>query len=141
MNLPIVIRQLGLLLLLLGGALLLHAFVAMGYWAAGDDMEEASVELIDSLAMMSLGRPALGAPSARGTLPRPSAELAAEPWPVHSAAQPLCSQGGEASSVASAGPAAPTAGASHRQPQPPSGSWAGPQPQCSARAGRPHGSA
>ncbi|MEC8321770.1 MAG: TrkH family potassium uptake protein [Planctomycetota bacterium] len=43
MNLPIVIRQLGLLLLLLGGALLLHALVAMGYWAAGDDMEEASV--------------------------------------------------------------------------------------------------
>ncbi|MEM0964016.1 MAG: MotA/TolQ/ExbB proton channel family protein [Bacteroidota bacterium] len=33
------------------------------------DMEEASVELIDSLAMMSVGRPAIGARSPRATLP------------------------------------------------------------------------
>ena len=38
------------------------------------DMEEASVDLIDSLAMMSAGRPALSS-GRRGTLPRPSAEL------------------------------------------------------------------
>jgi biopolymer transport protein ExbB len=39
------------------------------------DMEEASVELIDSLAMMSLGRPALSGRSSRGTLPGAAAEL------------------------------------------------------------------
>ena len=39
------------------------------------DMEEASVELIDSLAMMSIGRPALSGRSARGTLPDPKREL------------------------------------------------------------------
>ena len=38
------------------------------------DMEEASVELIDSLAMMSVGRPALSG-RARTALPRPSTEL------------------------------------------------------------------
>ena len=39
------------------------------------DMEEASVELIDSLAMMSVGRPALSARGTAGTLPNPPATL------------------------------------------------------------------
>lgn len=39
------------------------------------DMEEASVELIDSLAMMQMGRSPRLAPNARGTLPSASAEL------------------------------------------------------------------
>jgi biopolymer transport protein ExbB len=39
------------------------------------DMEEASVELIDSLAMMSVGRPAIGARTTGRTLPPPSGEL------------------------------------------------------------------
>ncbi len=43
------------------------------------DMEEASVELIDSLAMMSVGRPALAGRSARGSLPRASTELGTGP--------------------------------------------------------------
>lgn len=43
------------------------------------DMEEASVELIDSLAMMSVGRPALSGRSARGTLPRAGGELGTGP--------------------------------------------------------------
>ena len=43
MNLPIVIRQLGILLLLLGGMLLLHGGVATGYWMTGSEGEEAAL--------------------------------------------------------------------------------------------------
>ena len=43
MNFPMVFRQLGLLLLMLGGLLLVHAGVAAIYLAGGDEAEEAAV--------------------------------------------------------------------------------------------------
>ena len=43
MNIPMVVRQIGLLLLLLSAALLVHAATAAGYWAAGDVAEEAAM--------------------------------------------------------------------------------------------------
>ena len=43
MNFPIVIRQLGLLVLLLAATLLAHAGVAGVLWASGDDAEEAAL--------------------------------------------------------------------------------------------------
>ena len=43
MNFPMVFRQLGLLLLMLGGLLLVHAGVAAIYLANGDEAEEAAV--------------------------------------------------------------------------------------------------
>lgn len=43
MNIPMVVRQIGLLLLLLSAALLVHAGVAAGYWAAGEAAEESAV--------------------------------------------------------------------------------------------------
>lgn len=43
MNFPMVVRQLGLLLLLLAGVLLVHAGVAAALWAGGDADEEAAM--------------------------------------------------------------------------------------------------
>ncbi|MCP4836867.1 MAG: TrkH family potassium uptake protein [Phycisphaera sp.] len=68
MNFPMIVRQLGLLLLLLAGVLLVHAGVATALWSAGDETEKAAIWAFLSASAISASLGGIGMFSHRGAV-------------------------------------------------------------------------